>query len=69
MGRTLDVLIERPGRHPGQVTGKTPYLQQVQLEGSAELIGTVQRVAIVAIAPNSLFGSLDDPPLARGLVA
>ncbi len=69
VGRTLDVLIERPGRHPGQVTGKTPYLQQVQLEGSAELIGTVQRVAIVAIAPNSLFGSLDDPPLARGLVA
>ncbi len=35
VGRTLDVLIERPGRHPGQVTGKTPYLQQVQLDGSA----------------------------------
>ncbi len=69
VGRTLDVLLERPGRHPGQVTGKTPYLQQVQLDGPAELIGTVRRVAIVATARNSLFGSLVDPPLARGLVA
>ena len=69
VGRTLDVLFERPGRHPGQVTGKTPYLQQVQLDGPAELIGTVRRVAIVATARNSLFGSLVDPPLARGLVA
>ena len=69
VGRTLDVLVERPGRHPGQVTGKTPYLQQVQLDGPGALIGTVQRVAIVATATNSLFGSLGDPPLARGLVA
>ena len=69
VGRMLDVLIERPGRHPGQLTGKTPYLQQVQLDGDAELIGTVRRVAILATATNSLFGSLDGPPLARGLVA
>ena len=34
VGRTLDVLLERPGRHPGQLTGKTPYLQQVQVEGA-----------------------------------
>ena len=69
VGRTLDVLLERPGRHPGQVTGKTPYLQQVQCDAPVALIGTVQRVAIVATAPNSLFGSLDGPSLARGLVA
>ena len=69
VGRTLDVLLERPGRHPGQVTGKTPYFQQVQVDGPAALIGTVQRVAIVATATNSLFGSLVDPSLARGLVA
>ena len=69
VGRTLDVLVERPGRHPGQVTGKTPYLQQVQFDGPAALSGTVQRVVIVGTATNSLFGSLGDPPLARGLVA
>ncbi len=69
VGRTLDVLIERPGRHPGQLAGKTPYFQQVQVDGDAELIGTVQPVVITALSTNSLFGSLDDPPLARGLVA
>ena len=69
VGRTLDVLLERRGRHPGQLTGKTPYLQQVQVDGDAELIGTVQPVAITAQSTNSLFGSLIDPPLARGLVA
>ena len=69
VGRTLDVLIERRGRHPGQLTGKTPYLQQVQVDGAAALIGTVVPVTIVGTAPNSLFGSLDGLPIARGLVA
>ena len=33
VGRTLDVLLEKPGRHPGQMAGKSPYLQAVQIEG------------------------------------
>ena len=64
VGRTLDVLLERPGRHPGQLTGKTPYLQQVQVEGPAHLVGAIVPVRIVATAPNSLFGSLTLEPLA-----
>lgn len=32
VGRTLDVLIERKGRHPGQLSGKTPYAHTVQFE-------------------------------------
>ena len=32
VGRTLDVLLEKPGRHPGQIAGKSPYLQPVQIE-------------------------------------
>ena len=58
VGRTLDVLLERPGRHPGQLTGKTPYLQQVQVEGPPNLVGSIVPVTIDATAPNSLFGSL-----------
>ena len=27
VGRRLGVLLERPGRHPGQLVGKSPYLQ------------------------------------------
>ena len=69
VGRTFDVLLERRGRHPGQITGKTPYLQQVQVDGDIALLGTVQPVVVTALSANSLFGSLIDPPLARGLVA
>jgi len=40
-GRTLDVLVEKPGRHEGQVIGRSPYLQAVHFEGSPGLIGRV----------------------------
>ena len=29
VGRTFDVLFEKHGRHPGQVVGRSPYLQPV----------------------------------------
>ena len=32
-GRTMDVLFEKPGRHPGQLSGKSPYLQAVAIDG------------------------------------
>ena len=35
-----DVLIEKPGRMPGQIGGRSPYLQAVHMEGSDRLIGT-----------------------------
>src|SRR4029077_14921498 len=28
-GRRFDVLFEKPGRHPGQIVGRSPYLQPV----------------------------------------
>ena len=31
VGRVLPVLLERAGRHPGQLVGRTPYLQPVHL--------------------------------------
>ena len=38
------MLIEKKGRMPGQLGGRSPYLQAVHLEGPESLIGTVQRV-------------------------
>ena len=35
VGRTLEVLFEKPGRHPGQIAGKSPYLQPVQCRWTA----------------------------------
>jgi tRNA-2-methylthio-N6-dimethylallyladenosine synthase len=60
VGRTLDVLLERKGRYPGQLTGKTPYLQQVQVDGPEALIGAIVPVTINALGANSLFGFLND---------
>jgi tRNA-2-methylthio-N6-dimethylallyladenosine synthase len=55
-GRTVSVLIERPGRHPGQVLGRSPYLQAVHAEGPASLIGQIVPVRIEAAAKMSLSG-------------
>ena len=58
VGKTLPVLIEREGRMPGQVGGRSPYLQAVHLEGSTDLIGAIHEVEIVGTSTNSLVGRL-----------
>jgi tRNA-2-methylthio-N6-dimethylallyladenosine synthase len=58
VGRTLPVLIERVGRMPGQVGGRSPYLQAVHLEGSTDLIGAIHEVEIIGTSTNSLVGRL-----------
>ncbi|MBV9116190.1 MAG: tRNA (N6-isopentenyl adenosine(37)-C2)-methylthiotransferase MiaB [Acetobacteraceae bacterium] len=60
VGRVLPVLFTGPGRHPGQVAGRSPYLQPVHLTGPAALIGTEAPVKIVAALPNSLSGTLTE---------
>ncbi len=60
VGRTVDVLFEKPGRRPGQVAGKSPYLQPVQADGPDRLISEVAAVEIVECGSNSLFGRLAD---------
>ncbi len=58
VGATIDVLFEKPGRHEGQIGGKSPYMQAVHVSGSADMIGSVGRVAIIAAGSNSLAGRL-----------
>jgi len=62
LGRTIDILFERGGRHPGQIVGRSPYLQPVQVEAPASLIGEIAAVTITEIASNSLFGVLAHAP-------
>jgi tRNA-2-methylthio-N6-dimethylallyladenosine synthase len=57
-GRVLPVLFEKPGRHPGQLSGRSPYLQAVHCEGPTELIGQIAPVRIDASARMSLSGTL-----------
>ena len=56
VGRVLPVLVEKPGRNPGQVAGKSPHLTPVHFAGEAEQIGRVVDVRIVDAGPNSLAG-------------
>jgi tRNA-2-methylthio-N6-dimethylallyladenosine synthase len=56
VGRRLDVLFEGRGRKPGQIAGRSPYLQAVHVEGPEELIGQIAAVDILASSPNSLTG-------------
>jgi len=62
-GRTLPVLFEKPGRHPGQLVGRSPYLQPVQVMAPARLMGELHSVTITTVGANSLFGTLTDPSL------
>jgi tRNA-2-methylthio-N6-dimethylallyladenosine synthase len=55
VGRVLPVLLEGPGRHPGQMIGRTPYLQPVHLAARAQP-GEVVDVKITGSHPHSLAG-------------
>jgi tRNA-2-methylthio-N6-dimethylallyladenosine synthase len=58
VGKIMPVLFEKKGRHPGQIGGKTPYLQAVHVDGPDHLIGSEALVEITGTSTNSLFGCL-----------
>ena len=53
IGQRCDVLIERKGRRPGQMLGKSPWLQSVHIECDAA-VGDMVTVDIVDSGPLSL---------------
>ncbi|HMK69430.1 MAG TPA: tRNA (N6-isopentenyl adenosine(37)-C2)-methylthiotransferase MiaB [Xanthobacteraceae bacterium] len=69
LGRTFSVLFERPGRHSGQLVGRSPYLQPVQVKAPASLIGEIAAVTITEVASNSLFGALAAAPARQPALA
>ena len=64
-GMIMDVLFEKRGRKAGQLVGRSPWLQPVQVDAPAEMIGQLARVRIEAIGSNSLFGALVSATPAR----
>ena len=60
VGLTLPVLFTGPGRHPGQIAGRSPFLQPVLSSGPSNVIGQEISVQIVAALPNSLSGSFTE---------
>ena len=56
VGRTVPVLLEKPGRDPGQLVGRSPYLQSVHLQAPSALIGRIVDTHITGVGTNSLSG-------------
>ena len=56
VGRRLPVLFDGKGRKPGQLNGRSPYLQAVHAEAPDSLIGHIVEVDISSAGPNSLSG-------------
>jgi tRNA-2-methylthio-N6-dimethylallyladenosine synthase len=57
IGKDVKILIDRKGRLPGQMIGKSPWLQSVFVETDAQ-IGDMIDVAVTHALPNSLGGVL-----------
>jgi tRNA-2-methylthio-N6-dimethylallyladenosine synthase len=65
IGTTVDVLFERPARNPGQIVGRTAYLQPAHVIASTDLVGQVLPVRIDSLERYSLLGELASPPSAH----
>ena len=56
VGRRTAILLERKGRHAGQLIGKSPWLQSVVVTAPDLAIGDMVEVDIISAGPNSLAG-------------
>ena len=54
VGKALPVLLDRKGREPGQLVGRSPYMQAVHTEGSDDLLGTIVNLMVTDGYANSL---------------
>jgi tRNA-2-methylthio-N6-dimethylallyladenosine synthase len=60
IGRELYVLLDRQGRAPGQLIGRSPHMQSVYLRAPRESLGQIVRVRVMAAFANSLSGERTD---------
>ena len=58
IGAVLPVLFEKPGRHDGQLIGRSPYLQSVHVSAPQSMLGSIAPVRIEGTTPNALAGVL-----------
>ncbi len=61
VGKEFDVLFEKPGRHDGQIVGRSPWLQPVPVMAPQSMIGTTARVRTNELQTYSLIGELVRP--------
>ena len=74
VGCVMPVLLDRKGRHAGQLVGRSPYMQPVHAAGSEHLIGRIVDLKMASASGNSLAGVFlenegDLTPAAKGYSA
>src|SRR6202166_1221786 len=62
IGNTVEMLFERSARNPGQIVGRTAYLQPAHVMAPSDIIGQVLPVRIDSLERYSLLGRLADGP-------
>jgi tRNA-2-methylthio-N6-dimethylallyladenosine synthase len=65
VGQTLPVLFEKPGRHPGQLMGRSPFLQPVHVTSPSARIGEIADVTVTEVRGNGLLGDFVEMPACR----
>jgi tRNA-2-methylthio-N6-dimethylallyladenosine synthase len=60
IGAVLPVLVAGHGRMPGQMHGRSPYMQSVHFTDDVSDIGDIAQVRIVGASQNSLTGARAD---------
>jgi tRNA-2-methylthio-N6-dimethylallyladenosine synthase len=58
IGKTMPVLFEGKGRHKGQLTGRTPYMQNLYADADSSLINKIVEVRVNGASMNSLSGEV-----------
>jgi tRNA-2-methylthio-N6-dimethylallyladenosine synthase len=65
VGRRVEVLLEKPGRHARQMVGRSPWLHSVHLSAEGAAIGEIVTARIDRVGPNSLAGQRVDSTARR----
>ena len=66
VGEVMPVLLDRYGRKPGQLSGKSPYMQAVHVMAPETLLGEIVELRILGALPNSLSAVLATPDVGGG---
>ena len=69
IGQTIPVLFERQGRRPGQLIGRSPFLQLVHADAGPEIIGQIVPVTIRSATQLSLSGAMAAPVVVPDVMA
>jgi tRNA-2-methylthio-N6-dimethylallyladenosine synthase len=67
VGKTFDLLLEKPGKYDGQLIGRSPYLQAVHVVARGRKIGDIVPVRVSKVMTHSLTAELVSPAMAGAL--